>query len=83
VSTFDELPCIEFVELVTDYLEGALPADVLRRVEAHLGECDACDAYLEQMRLTIRLTGRLAEEPVPPDEMSRLLGAFREWRRRE
>jgi predicted anti-sigma-YlaC factor YlaD len=81
VSTPDELPCIEFVELVTDYLEGALPPEVVRRLEHHLGECDPCQAYLEQMRLTIDMTGRLAEEPVPPEELSRLLESFREWRR--
>jgi anti-sigma factor RsiW len=55
----DELACQEVVELVTDYLEGALPRSQRRRFEAHLAGCENCAEYLEQMRATIRLTGRL------------------------
>jgi predicted anti-sigma-YlaC factor YlaD len=81
MSTADELACIEVVELVTDYLEGVLPPHVVRRLEDHLAECPGCDAYVEQMRQTIELTARVAEEPVPPDELRRLLEAYRDWRR--
>jgi anti-sigma factor RsiW len=75
------LTCHEVVELITDYLEGALPADARRRVESHLAECDGCSNYLEQMRETIRLTGRLTEEQVPEEQKQQLLAAFRSWRR--
>jgi anti-sigma factor RsiW len=75
------LTCHEVVEIITDYLEGVLaPAD-RRRVEDHLSGCDGCTAYLEQMRETIRLTGRLTEEQVPADQRDRLLVAFRTWAR--
>jgi anti-sigma factor RsiW len=75
-----DLACRELVELVTDYLEDALPADVRERFEAHLAECDACDAYVEQVRTTIRLAGRAAalEEP---GETTALLEMFRDFRR--
>ena len=76
----DALVCREFVELVTDYLEGALPDDQRRRFEAHLAECDGCTAYLEDMR---RLVGTLHEIPEPPpDPATRdaLLRAFRDLR---
>ena len=57
-----ELACQEVVELVTAYLEDALdPAD-RERFEEHLVFCDGCSNYLEQMRITIRVTGRLEAE---------------------
>jgi anti-sigma factor RsiW len=74
------LACIEVVELVTDYLEGRLPARERRRFEEHLTACDGCDAYLEQMRQTIAVTGRLREEDVPLELEERLLVAFRGWK---
>ena len=46
----DPLVCREFVELVTDYLDGALPPEQRERFEAHLAECEGCTGYLEDMR---------------------------------
>ena len=76
----DPLVCREFVELVTDYLEGTLPEVERARMAAHLAECDGCDGYLEDMR---RLVGTLHETPEPPpDPVTReaLLRAFRDLR---
>ena len=75
-----EMTCQTLVELVTDYLEGALPEAYRRRLEAHLAVCDGCTRYLEQIRTTIRLTGRLREEDLQPEARERLLGVFRAWR---
>lgn len=75
------LTCQEVVELVSDYLEEALPRKVRRRVEEHLALCDGCTTYLEQMRETVRLTGMLTEEQIPEDQKQRLLDAFRGWTR--
>jgi anti-sigma factor RsiW len=76
----DPLVCREFVELVTDYLEGALPEEERIRFEAHLNECEGCTGYLEDMR---RLVGSLNDLPdPPPDPATReaLLRAFRDLR---
>lgn len=73
------LTCHEVIEIITDYLEGALPANDRRRVEEHLAICDGCTTYLEQMRETIRLTGMLTEEQIPEDQKQRLVEAFRTW----
>ncbi|HEX8741985.1 MAG TPA: zf-HC2 domain-containing protein [Thermoleophilaceae bacterium] len=76
----DPLACREFVELVTDYLEGALPEAERARFEAHLSECDGCTGYLDDMR---RLVGTLHAAPAPPvDPATReaLLQAFRDLR---
>jgi anti-sigma factor RsiW len=73
------VPCIEFVELVTDYLEGVLPARERRALEHHLTLCDGCTAYLEQMRETLRLTGSLEIDDVPQAGVEDLMAAFRAY----
>ena len=76
-----EMPCRELVELVTDYLEGRLMPRDRARFEAHLAECEYCETYLEQMRQTIRVLGRLPEESLSIEARDALLAAFRDWRR--
>ena len=75
-----ELSCQELVELVTEYLEGALPPDDRARFEAHLATCDGCSAYLQQMEATVSLLGHLPREAVSPEAEGALLAAFRSWR---
>ena len=77
----EELSCREVVEILGDYLEGAMTPEDRLRLEAHLADCDGCTAYLEQLRITVRLSGRLSEEAVSPEAMAPLLEAFRAWRR--
>jgi anti-sigma factor RsiW len=76
-----ELSCQELVELVTDYLEERLQAAERERFEAHLATCAGCRAYLDQMRRTIRLLGRLPQETVSGAARAKLLEAFRAWKR--
>jgi hypothetical protein len=77
-----ELTCKELVEVVTDYLEGGMPAQRRLLFEEHLAFCDWCRTYLEQLRTTIRLTGTLEEEDIGPAARAALLGVFRAWRSR-
>jgi predicted anti-sigma-YlaC factor YlaD len=74
-----ELTCFEVVELVTDYLERRLSPRDAERFEEHLAFCDGCGNYLEQMRTTIAVTGRLRRDDLPPALQQRLLEAFRDW----
>lgn len=74
------LVCQEFVELVTDYLDGALSRRDRRRLEKHLAACDGCDAYLESIRATVRTLGELPAEPADPHVREHLLAAFSELR---
>ena len=76
----DGLSCKEFVEIVTDYLEGRLEAAEHTRFERHLGDCEGCTVYLDQIRQTIRVTGMLAEEHLSREACDELLTAFRGWR---
>jgi anti-sigma factor RsiW len=76
----EALSCQELVELVTDYLEGALPPDDLRRFEEHVDGCGGCARYLEQLRETIRIAGRLTADGIEPEAGAALLRAFRDWK---
>ena len=75
-----ELSCQEQVELVTAYLERALPPRTYAAVERHLAACTECTEYVAQMRRTIALTGKLADEAVPPAVVDALLAALSEAR---
>ncbi len=75
-----DLVCQQVVELVTDYLEGSLSRSQRRRFEAHLAGCEHCTEYLEQMRITIRLTGRLRVEDLTPEMNHDFAVLYRRWR---
>lgn len=80
MTTSPEMPCAEFVERITDYLEGALPAADRKRLEDHLSECEDCSLYLAQLRRTLELAGELREEDVRPEVQSALSGVFAHWK---
>lgn len=74
------MACQELVELVTAYFDGSLSRSDRRRFERHIGGCDHCTEYVEQMRLVIEATGRLTEDDLQPEAREELLAAFRDWR---
>jgi len=76
-----ELTCQELVELITSYLDDALTSEKRQRLERHLTYCHGCRAYLEQMRVTLRLVGRLSTEDIPDDLRDGLLAAFHSLRK--
>jgi hypothetical protein len=78
-----EIRCIEFVESVTDWMEGALDDNTRVEVEEHLALCVHCVAYVDQLRLTAEV---LRDEPTgssapPPAARAALLDAYRTSRR--
>ena len=70
-----DLSCNEFVELVTEYLDGTLDDDTLARFVDHLSVCDGCEQYLDQFRRTVTTLADLPQAARRARE--RLLGAFR------
>ena len=72
-----DLACQELVEIVTDYLEGTLPERDRARFDAHIMTCPGCREYVEQMRITIRATGRVTVESISSGARDELLRAFR------
>ena len=76
-SHAEDLACVKEVEIVTDYLEGALPAAEARRLERHLETCPGCSEYLAQMRALAGSLGGLTEVSISPATRDRLIAAFR------
>jgi predicted anti-sigma-YlaC factor YlaD len=77
--------CVEFVELVTDYLDASVDADTRARIEDHLRLCEGCRNYVGEVQATIATIGRIREETAPDEPtgpvQAGLVAAFRLWRR--
>jgi len=76
-----DLTCQDFVELVTEYLDGALDEDTARRFEEHLALCPGCETYLSQMQETASRLGEIPAESLSAETQATLLSAFRDFRR--
>jgi anti-sigma factor RsiW len=84
-SGSDDLRCIEFVSLVTAYLDGGVDQEQRRRIDRHLEGCQGCQAALSQFQTVIRLAGRLTAADVAdvdPLIRDRLTATLRIPRRR-
>ncbi|MGH9092169.1 MAG: zf-HC2 domain-containing protein [Acidimicrobiales bacterium] len=75
-----DLVCREAVELMTDYLEGALSWRQRRRLERHLRACPSCRAYLEQLRLTVAAMGEIEPDALDPATRQDLIDLLRRYR---
>jgi anti-sigma factor RsiW len=68
--------CDRLVEVVTDYLEGALDEPTAAAFDAHLARCPGCDAYVDQMRQTAHQLGHVSLDGLSDAARARLLEAF-------
>jgi anti-sigma factor RsiW len=75
-----DLACQQAIELLTDYLEGTLSRRRRRRLEGHLKGCPNCSEYLEQIRITIRLTGSIDPGDLSPGAVDELTRLYHRWR---
>ena len=75
------LTCQQLVELVTDYLEGALTQDDRTRFDEHLAACPGCETYLDQIRQTVSLLGEVGVDDITGEMRATLLSAFRDFHR--
>lgn len=75
-----EMPCRDFVECVTMYIEGTLSRRDRRRLEQHLAECGPCTLYLEQLRDTLQVAGKIEPDEVPAHMREELVRVFERWR---
>ena len=81
----DELRCVEVVELLNAYLDGALPDEMRTQVDEHLRDCEGCRAALAQWRTVTELAGRLTPADVAsldPYVRNRVMMTVRSPRRR-
>ena len=72
-----DIRCREMVDLLADYLEGSLPPETARSLEAHLEGCSPCIALLNTYRGTVDAVRRLPETEIPPELRDRLLSFLR------
>jgi Putative zinc-finger len=72
--------CKEVIDLATEYVEGAMTPSQMTRFELHLNFCDGCVTFVDQIRATAAMAGRLSEEQIPGETKVKLLAAFRGWR---
>ena len=73
------LVCRDAVELMTAYLDGALPARDRERLEDHLEDCPHCAEYLAQLRITIDALGHVDVDELPEETVDELVGLYRRW----
>lgn len=64
--------CRELIEIIDDYLDGALPPDVVAELENHLEECEQCRAYIATYRKTRRIGAAAARVDMPEEMKARL-----------
>ena len=76
----NDMSCKELVELVTDYLEGALSPARPAALELHIGKCEWCKLYIDQVRLTVKADGKLTEDSLNPQAKEEVLAVFRNWK---
>lgn len=79
-QAIEEIRCRDFVELVTDLIEGQLEQARRLEAESHAGDCPHCAEYLAQIRLTIVGLRALADSEDFPRTREQALVAFREIR---
>ncbi len=77
--TPSRLVCQQAVELVSDYLDGSLSRRDRKRLERHLAGCDACTAFVEQMRETIAASGVVSPDDLAPEVLDTLTELFRRF----
>ena len=74
------LTCRDGAALLTDYLEGALPADTRAAIDAHLAVCPRCVAFVEAYRATPRILRESTAIEIPPalaDSLQKFLAGRR------
>ncbi len=59
--------CASGVELLMDYLEGVLPADVKAALEAHVAACERCTAFVASYQATPRILRDATTLALPAD----------------
>jgi anti-sigma factor RsiW len=70
------ISCRHFAERLVDYVEAELPIEVRLEMDEHVGYCSSCATYLQSYQLTIRVSQKLAEKPLPAELAQRLRTAL-------
>jgi anti-sigma factor RsiW len=74
--------CASGVELLMEYLEGALAPDDRAAIEAHVAGCERCKAFIASYQDTPRIVRDATAVEMPDDLQESLLAALRARRTR-
>ena len=77
----NDIACVSGVELLMDYLEGVLPADVNAGLEAHVAACERCSAFIASYKATPRILRDATAVGLPPEIQESLHAFLRTLRR--
>jgi RNA polymerase sigma-70 factor (ECF subfamily) len=59
--------CESIFEMLSEYLDGELPASTCKQLEEHIRGCEPCIEFLDSLRKSVRLGRQYTPEaPVPP-----------------
>ena len=75
-----EIACVSGVDLLMDYLEGALAADVRAALDAHVAGCERCVAFIESYRATPHILRQATSTLIPADVQQSLRTFLRSQR---
>ena len=77
-----DIVCGSGVELLMEYMEGALAPDVSAAIEAHVAACPRCEAFIASYREMPRIMRDATTIEMPADLEASLLAAMRAARLR-
>jgi anti-sigma factor RsiW len=66
------MTCHDLIDVLADYLDGALPPDLVAELERHLEDCEPCRAYLATYRKTRALGAEAGRLEMPAEMRERL-----------
>lgn len=72
-ETLDNLGCAECMDLLADYVDGALPPEQARRLDWHLESCPPCVAFVKTYKGTVDAARHLRQTMLPPELRERLI----------
>ena len=72
-----DIVCVSGVELLMEYMEGALAPDVRAAIEAHVAACPRCEAFIASYREMPRIVRDATRLEMPADLEASLLAALR------
>jgi anti-sigma factor (TIGR02949 family) len=78
----ESMTCQDVITVLLEYVDRALDAEIVARLEAHLERCEPCRAYLATYRRTVKTVGQAGRREMPAD-LRRRLTTFLAERMRE
>lgn len=71
-GTHEAEKCRHYLDNLSDYVDGALNAELCREIEAHMQECENCRVVVNTLAKTVTLYHQLPAPEVPDGVKKRL-----------